>query len=69
MSSLTERAPIDPSELAWVRVSPVLLINLRRYLLRIDEPWSENERAGLVRQLGLVLDQTEHWRSLSVAAE
>ena len=69
MSSLTKRAPIDPAELPWVRVSPVLLMNLRQYLLRIEHPWSNNERADLVRQIGLVLDQTEHWRSLDVAAE
>ena len=64
MSSLTEPAPTDPSDLPWIKVSPVLLINLRQYILREERPWNAEERAGLVRQIGLALDRTEHWRSL-----
>lgn len=67
MSSLTEPAPTDPSDLPWIKVSPRLLIDLRNYILREERPWNAQERETLVRHIGLVLDKTEHWRSLMAA--
>ena len=64
MSSLTDRAPLDAADAPWVKINPLILTGIRRFLMDCDPDNRNVARREFIRQIELVLNSQDHWKSL-----